>query len=169
MDCSYWTTSPSCLWRNRGREHQNNKDGGGGGRQGYFEVKSRMRDRIGITEMKSRSLKPGVWSCPLLRINSNSYMYLVCGHGIEPALQRMNLGKITGSKDNSSKALLLTTSSVPLTLCITPAKQSNICLVVSMWAVSLIARALLSSLKGKRKLECSACFIRLYKSWVHSL
>lgn len=164
MDCSYWTTSPSCLWRNRGRQHQNNKDGEGECRQGYFEVKSRMRDGIGIADMKSRPLKPEVWSCPLLRINSNSYIYLMCEYGIESALQRMNLGKITGSKDNSSKASLLTTSSVSLTLCITPAKQSNICLVVSTWAVSLIARALLSSLKGKRKLECSACFIRLYKS-----
>lgn len=39
---------------------ENNKNRGGGGKQNNFELKSRMKDGMGIKEMKSRPLNPGV-------------------------------------------------------------------------------------------------------------
>lgn len=165
MDCSYWTASPSCIWRNCGREHQNTKDGGGGGRQGYFEVKSRMRDGMGITEMKSRPLKPGVWSCSLPGINSSSYRYVRVWNCI--CIAKDEFGDDNQQQRQELRGLLcwpcLQFQSLYVLI------QSNRCLAGSTWTVSLIAKALLSCFKGKRKLECFACFIRLSKSWVHSL
>lgn len=98
------TPLPAC--RNRAKEQQNRRDGGAGGMRRYLEMKSRKRDGMRITVVKNKqtNIKTRVLilSLPeLLDINSNSCMHLICGYRPESALQRMGLGKVTGSKEDS--------------------------------------------------------------------